>query len=287
MTAPTNLPAVLSKGVAGSRPAASAVAGGALYFATDTGVISQSDGVSTWTTFLTVPVSAMTNPLTTTGDIIYSSSGTTAARLAIGSATTVLHGGTTPGYAAVVEGDLSTSDITTANATTAKHGFAPKYPNDATKYLDGTGAYTVPAGGSTPTYVGCKAYSDATQAINSTIGAFTFNQEEWDTDGFHESVTNPSRFTIPSGKGGKYLVQGGAFASGNTDWIACYVNGSIVRGTITFARAASSYFSGSWIVNVAAGDYIEIEVSTTTSVNFGHATLVDAQKWGSVTWLGA
>lgn len=46
----------------------------------------------------------------------------------------------------VREADLSTSDVTTANVSTTKHGFAPKLPNDATKYLDGTGAYTVPAG---------------------------------------------------------------------------------------------------------------------------------------------
>ncbi len=45
------------------------------------------------------------------------------------------------------EGDLSLSDVLTANVSTARHGFAPKLPNDATKYLDGTGAYSVPAGG--------------------------------------------------------------------------------------------------------------------------------------------
>lgn len=39
------------------------------------------------------------------------------------------------------------TDITTLNVSTSAHGLAPKLPNDATKYLDGTGAYTVPAGG--------------------------------------------------------------------------------------------------------------------------------------------
>lgn len=43
---------------------------------------------------------------------------------------------------------LSTSDVTTNNVSTSKHGFTPKAPNDASKYLDGTGAWTVPAGGS-------------------------------------------------------------------------------------------------------------------------------------------
>jgi hypothetical protein len=46
----------------------------------------------------------------------------------------------------LTDAQLSTSDITTNNVSTSKHGFAPKAPNDATKYLDGTGTYSVPAG---------------------------------------------------------------------------------------------------------------------------------------------
>ncbi|KKN27847.1 hypothetical protein LCGC14_0860400 [marine sediment metagenome] len=37
-------------------------------------------------------------------------------------------------------------DNTDLNASTSKHGLTPKYPNDATKYLDGTGVYSIPAG---------------------------------------------------------------------------------------------------------------------------------------------
>jgi hypothetical protein len=41
----------------------------------------------------------------------------------------------------LAEADLATTDITTGNVSTSKHGWAPKAPNDATKFLDGTGAY--------------------------------------------------------------------------------------------------------------------------------------------------
>ena len=51
------------------------------------------------------------------------------------------------GSGTVAESALSLTDITTNNVSTARHGFTPKLPNDATKYLDGTGNYTVPAGG--------------------------------------------------------------------------------------------------------------------------------------------
>jgi nitrogen fixation protein len=47
----------------------------------------------------------------------------------------------------VTDATLSFSDITTNDVSTTKHGFAPKAPNDATKYLDGTGNYSTPTGG--------------------------------------------------------------------------------------------------------------------------------------------
>ena len=43
--------------------------------------------------------------------------------------------------ALVTDANLSTTDITTNDVSTSKHGFAPKAPNDGTKFLDGTGAY--------------------------------------------------------------------------------------------------------------------------------------------------
>ena len=41
----------------------------------------------------------------------------------------------------VSESEQVLADNTTANVSTSKHGYAPKSPNDATKFLDGTGAY--------------------------------------------------------------------------------------------------------------------------------------------------
>jgi len=45
------------------------------------------------------------------------------------------------------ESDLSLSDVTTGDVSTAKHGFAPKAPNDTAKFLRGDGTWaTVPGG---------------------------------------------------------------------------------------------------------------------------------------------
>ncbi len=68
---------------------------------------------------------------------------------AAGATNTVLHGntGADPTYSAVVEADITLANNTTNDVSITKHGFAPIAPNDATKFLDGTGVYSVPAGG--------------------------------------------------------------------------------------------------------------------------------------------
>jgi len=93
-----------------------------------------------------IAVATFSNPMTTEGDMIYQHS-SAPTRLAVGGTNTVLHGGTDPSYSAVVEADITLANNTTNNVSITKHGFAPIAPNDATKYLDGTGAYSVPAGG--------------------------------------------------------------------------------------------------------------------------------------------
>jgi len=47
----------------------------------------------------------------------------------------------------ITEAKQLLADNTTNDVSTAKHGYAPKLPNDATMYLNGTGTYSVPAGG--------------------------------------------------------------------------------------------------------------------------------------------
>lgn len=69
---------------------------------------------------------------------------------------------------AVVELDLSLSDVTTADVSTTKHGFAPKAPGDATKFLNGANppAWAVPAGSGGGKVV--QAVSTETAAASTT-----------------------------------------------------------------------------------------------------------------------
>lgn len=87
--------------------------------------------------------------------------------VANGGVNTLLHGTTPPAYSAVAEGDFSFTDVTTANASTAKHGLAPKYPNDATKFLDGTGNYSIPSATSSDSW---KTNGNSGLPLGSFIG---------------------------------------------------------------------------------------------------------------------
>lgn len=78
-----------------------------------------------------------------TGDLRISTAGTN-------SASVVTVGGTqTLTNKSIAETQITFTDVTTGNVSTSNHGFTPKLPNDATKYLDGTGAYSVPASSGT------------------------------------------------------------------------------------------------------------------------------------------
>lgn len=48
----------------------------------------------------------------------------------------------------ITDAQLSTSDVTTNDVSTAKHGFVPKAPNDTAKFLRGDGTWNTPASGS-------------------------------------------------------------------------------------------------------------------------------------------
>ena len=129
--------------------------------------------------------------------------------------------------------------------------------------------WAAPASGST--FVGCFASSRAAQSIaNATFAAIALATEAYDTDGIHSTVTNNSRFTIPSGKTGYWLfyqVLGyDPLPSGNMN-IRFNKNGSFGSNQIggllyTGSTSATGLTTGTniSIFYLTAGDYIEMVV---------------------------
>jgi hypothetical protein len=87
--------------------------------------------------------------------------------------------------ASLTEAKLVLADVTTLNVSTTQHGFVPKAPNVATQFLNGTGAWSTPAGGGSYTNEDAQdavgtiltntpaivfTYNDATPSISAALG---------------------------------------------------------------------------------------------------------------------
>jgi hypothetical protein len=118
------------------------------------------------------------------------------------------------GGGAASDATLTTSDITTNNVSTTKHGFAPKAPNDATRYLDGTGAYSVPAGGiSQATADGRYVKQDGSTAGATTQRQVLQNSAEFGVNG---SITGSLLFRDGTAASVKFAtIQFTGFPTGN------------------------------------------------------------------------
>lgn len=98
------------------------------------------------------------------------------------------------GGGTLAEAALALTDITTNNASTSAHGFAPKYPNDATKYLDGTGAYSIPTG------TGVSLSANNVWTANGALSSPAANYNgTWIITGGTGTTTKPVFLIEPSG----------------------------------------------------------------------------------------
>jgi hypothetical protein len=120
-----------------------------------------------------------------------------------------------------------------------------------------------------------KVYKTSNQTITNGAGTddpvqggtrVTFDSEEFDDQGFHSTISNTSRLTVPAGKGGVYIVIGQASWQTMTAgvraaaWI--YKNGT--RRAIAEVPAPSGGLNFSFTIatfqQLADGDYIELFV---------------------------
>ena len=150
--------------------------------------------------------------------------------------------------------------------------------------------WAAPAGA---TFKGVSLYNTSDPTIaNNTVTAVTFDSEFYDTDGFHSTVSNTSRVTIPAGLGGKYLITS-ANVTFNTNAtgvraIRILKNGSVLHFGPTILGNASEFLACNFTTTCAlvATDYIEIAVYQNSGGNLGFFA-GDTRALFSVTYLGA
>ena len=111
------------------------------------------------------------------------------------------------------------------------------------------------------------AYMNTSQTPTSTVNTkIQYNTEYYDTDSAYDKDTN-YRFTVPSGKGGKYFIHATCYMFGNNNderykEIYIAVNGNRVRRNQNYHQYSTSQGSGgnqniTCIINLSAGDYVE------------------------------
>jgi len=170
-----------------------------------------------------------------------------------GDATIVASGALTVGANKIQEGKLDLSDVTTFNVTTARHGFAPKAPNDASKFLDGTGAYTTPSGfapGGAPYYPGYQAGRFYGTPYASSGGTRTTAANILYAAPFYCAVA--TTFT----KIGFRCTSGGA---GNFE-LGIYNNNNGIPGTLFHDFGSTVVTTSSFVANTLTGQTITLAV---------------------------
>ena len=190
----------------------------------------------------------------------------------------VLTAGDTNGYLMQGVWVFASAAARTAAVTSPQEGNM-SYLSDTNSVEYYSGSAWVAVGG-TPALVGCSiTRTNVSTAITAnTAFAVAFTTENFDTDSFHDNSTNNTRITIPTGKGGKYLISGfvnNALGSpGSYSFMSLYKNGSqltamgnregqVVRGNgegnLTFTQ----------VVTLAAADYLEMyyQQGATETVN--------------------
>jgi hypothetical protein len=141
-----------------------------------------------------------------------------------------------------------------------------------------------------PTFVGCSIYNSATQSIpNGTDTNFTYDSEYFDTNGFHSTSSNTSRITIPTGYGGKYLVNVSTSdpTTSSLSTLKLRKNGANLKYQVLNGITRTEFVKVcSWVVDLAVADYLEIMIYQ----NQGSAASFDnTSLYGSfgVVYLGA
>lgn len=130
--------------------------------------------------------------------------------------------------------------------------------------------------------VGCEVYHSTTQSLTgSTDTAILFDSEDSDTGLCHDTSTNKSRLTAPVA--GTYIVTASIYVNDDfTDvnfysWIA--KNGAHASTDPRYANTISTSSTGglginlSWVITLAANDYLEIYVNPDNTTAAGSATV--------------
>lgn len=119
-------------------------------------------------------------------------------------------------------------------------------------------------GGGAAAFAGVRVRAVADVPLTSgSIVYLTFDTEDYDTDGFHDGVTNPSRLTVPTGLGGKFAISASSLTTSSPGAGFCVfrVNGTTIIAAGPLNESTSSGQAAlATDYALAAADYVEFGI---------------------------
>lgn len=128
---------------------------------------------------------------------------------------------------------------------------------------------------------GARVYNSGGFLGLTTTTALTFDSESFDTDGYHSTVSNTSRLTVPAD--GRYLI--GCEIGIDDSTSANYDVGIILNGTTTITHWQQQPLTGidhctlctPW--SATANDYFEVVITNPTSANIAYIDKCEPVFW--------
>lgn len=154
------------------------------------------------------------------------------------------------GDVTITDANLSTSDITTNNVSTTKHGFVPKAPNDTTKFLRGDATWNVPT---------------FTDPSGWTVIVKSANQDVTNS----ATLTNDTDLQFSVVAGGHYMIELDLVVSSNStvsDYKSAF---NVSAGTMKGLGIVSNNSTGSvaQIINITGAGVTTNSVGSGTQFN--------------------
>ena len=175
-----------------------------------------------------------------------------------------LSGGGSSGDVTVSLGTTAKGDLVAGSGTTTA-AVLPVGTNGQTLVADSTAStglkWATPSSGSS--FSGCRLLKPSgNQAIaDSTYVAVTWPTEDIDVNGYHSTVTNTSRITIPASYGGYYRFSWQQYVVSSAAVLLLYKNGA--RYTYESVPSGTPYCFTT-IAAGAVGDYFEVYLRQTS-----------------------
>jgi hypothetical protein len=132
----------------------------------------------------------------------------------------------------------------------------------------GSPAWAAPSA-ATPSARACCIYlsSDQTGISASTWTRVAYNAAATDPDSIADITTNKGRVTVPASYGGEWEISICAGGNDNGDY-KIYKNGSAIGAPFIWTSPGNvSYAVVTFVLTLAAGDYIEVFVNTSSGAN--------------------